>query len=399
VGDLLPPELVGPAAITAGGFLLAWLLLWLSRREDRANFVYQRAPSLPVKVLSEHDDAWIRGVITSDRPLACPWFGDACVWFRYRIEKKVTHTTTDSKGRRTTTTSWETDYSDDDVIDFTLVDDDAAIDVEATQARIADSVSTDYDYETSRRRHCASLLPVGATVTALGVKLEGNRFGPLREVPLLLSLRQREELLASGNRMETGLRWGGFFLLLLAGYLAHFVYLSNVGAPPNHVISVLLGLAYLAPVWFIVTYNRLVRTQQQSEASWRQIDVDLGVRDTLIPRLVAVVQGYAKHEKELFTSVAELRTAGADADKIRADASARTVTKQLLSLTERYPELEANSLFMDLHSRLWALEEKLAASRDFYNGIAKEWNNLVDGFPSLLIARLFGFRRREFFRK
>jgi len=109
------------------------------------------------------------------------------------------------------------------------------------------------------------------------------------------------------------------------------------------------------------------------------------------------VSGYRRHERELFESVAALRRAASRAERIQRDGAATRVSRGLLALRERYPELQANPLFSDLHGRLWALEEKLAASRSFYNGVCREWNNLVQGFPTMLVAKLFGHRALPFF--
>ncbi|MFQ5503976.1 MAG: LemA family protein [Planctomycetota bacterium] len=377
------------------GLLLGWLLLWLSRRQDRRNWIYRRAPFLPVHSLSEHDDAWVRGRVACDEPLRCPWFDTACVYYDYQIEKKVTRTSTDSKGRTTTTTSWETEYTDSRATPFELVDERDGILVRGERAEFHHLPSTDTDYELGSRRHSATLLPLSEPVSVLGVKLEDESFGPLREVPLLVTTKRREDFLAGGDLSEKLLRWCGFTLLFAGGFVAALLFeKARLQEPEWHVASG-IGLATLLPFWFVSTYNRMVRSRQQAEAGWRQIDVDLAVRNSLVPELVQVVKGYQKHESELFRRVGELRAEGAD--RIRSDAEQSRTVRQLLALVERYPELEANELFMDLHERLWALEEKLAASRTFYNRLAKEWNDLVQSFPSVLVAKLFGYRARPYF--
>ena len=164
------------------------------------------------------------------------------------------------------------------------------------------------------------------------------------------------------------------------------------------VMLLLGGLVILSPFWWISTYNRYVRTNEQCEAAWRQIDVDLVVRDSVIPNLVAIVKGYQHHERDLFESVARLRTGNDVGERIRGDAMAAKVTGGLLLLKEKYPDLRANENFLDLHEKLWAVEEKIAAARTLYNQIAMEWNNLMQSFPTILVGKVCGYRARDYFR-
>lgn len=389
-------------AIAVAGYLSAWGMLALAHRNDRRGWIFNRAPALPVKALSEHDDAWIRGRVRTDDPLRCPWFGAACVYYSYTIERKVRRTRRTSKGKTRTETKWVTDHSEERCMPFTLVEGEVGIIVQLPRAELHDLESQGHDYETGSRRHSAEILSVGKTVSALGVRLEDGTFGPLREIPLLVTRRKRDDFLRSVARGETWARWAGLVLAFLGGGGASVFWMSrtrDVGmfGVNGWLTAVGFGLLALVPLWCVVTYNRLVRTRQQAEAAWRQVDVDMTVRDNLLPQLTAVVQGYADHERELFAAVAGLRAGGSVEGKIRNDRSASRAARGMLALRERYPELEANSLFMDLHERLWALEEKLAASRTFYNGVCEEWNRLVQGFPSIVVAKVFGHDERPFF--
>ena len=405
---LLAIEPMGAAGIAIGlGILLGWLCLRFSRRQDRKNFIYARAPKLPVSVLAEHDDAWIRGVVRCARPLNCPHFGMDCVYYDYTIERRVTRTTTDSKGRTKTTTSWVTDRHDRKAVSFDLVDervDAASIQVLGEDAEYHHMDHTGLDYAGFSRRHSASFLVLQKTVTVLGVKLEGNGFGPYQEIPLLVTTRPREAFLEGAASSEKWFRWFGFLSLLLGGGFATMslfaeLWCTRPGDEPWLIgIGVLGGLVILSPFWWISTYNRYVRTNEQCEAAWRQIDVDLVVRDSVIPNLVAIVKGYQHHERDLFESVARLRTGNDVGERIRGDAMAAKVTSGLLLLKEKYPDLRANENFLDLHEKLWAVEEKIAAARTLYNQIAMEWNNLMQSFPTILVGKVCGYRARDYFR-
>ncbi|HMQ21873.1 MAG TPA: LemA family protein, partial [Planctomycetota bacterium] len=130
-----------------------------------------------------------------------------------------------------------------------------------------------------------------------------------------------------------------------------------------------------------------------------QIDVDLDVRYQLVPKLVEVARAYATHESELLESLARMRNeAQTSVDAaIREERIRSRAVRRLLAVAESHPDLQANTTFSRLHDGLWALEEKIAASRSFYDNTALEWNRLVESFPSSLVARLFGFERKAFF--
>ncbi len=393
VADPLFTALVAPAA----GLLLGWLFLFLSRRLDRKNFVFQRAPKLPIHSLAVHDDAWIRGKIDTPSPLTCPHFGTPCVYYSYKIEKLVVRTTRDSRGRTRTTRHWQTIYTDSDVTPFDLVDGSGRIHVRAHLAAFKHLLSTGTDYEWLSRRHSAFMLPTHAEASVLGVRVEDGTFAPYKEIPLLVTTRTPERFLRGSDTAETWYRLVGYLAVFVGGLGAPLMYARELGRQPNWLLAILVGLGVLTPIWFVSCYNRLIRLDQQSKAAWRQIDVDLEVRNQTIPNLVAVVKGYQQHERELFERIARLRFGGSRSEKIERDAEQRVVSKALIGLAERYPELKANQLYRDLHDRLWALEEKLAASRNFYNKICQEWNDLVQGVPNVIVATIFQMSPREFF--
>ena len=393
-------ESAGPGLIVALVLaLIGVLLLWHTKRQERRNFIARRAPRLPIRALSEHDDAWIAGRVTLDDPLICPHFGTRCVYYSYAIERRVTRTVRDSKGRTRTVTSWNTEYSESNVSPFWLLDDTSGIYVEGPKARFEGLPSTGYDYTGFSRRHHATMLPVGIDVHALGVKVEGDRFGPLAKVPLIVTTQTHQEYLRSGSRNEGLARWFGMFLLLAACICAASMLFTVTWRQPNWPLGVGIGIAVWSPLWFWSTYNLFVRRRHATEAAWRQIDVDLGVRFEVVPKIVEVAKAHAKHEGDLFEQLARMRNEK-DADTretIRNERRRSAAVRSLLALSERYPDLRSNELFTNLHDKLWALEEKIAASREFYDRNALEWNGLVESFPSNLVAKLFGYDSRAYF--
>jgi LemA protein len=132
--------------------------------------------------------------------------------------------------------------------------------------------------------------------------------------------------------------------------------------------------------------------RQQVLAAFHQVDVDLAVRAGLVPNLVSIVKATAAHESGLLTALAGIRSGRDPHAAAAAEGEAIATSRAVLVLHERYPELRANDLYLDLHDRLWAVEEKLAHTRSLYNTIVKEWNDRTASFPSLLVARCCGYR-------
>lgn len=162
-----------------------------------------------------------------------------------------------------------------------------------------------------------------------------------------------------------------------------------------------LSLAVLAAItgWAVWTYNRCIRLRNQVAEAWAGIDVQLQRRYDLVPGLVATVKGYRQHESSVLERVAHLRghpelRVGQRADE--ESGLSRSIGR-LFALAEDYPELKASEGFRQLHASLVEIEEQLQYARRYYNGSVRDNNNLVEGFPSLIVARLFGFRLAEFF--
>ena len=164
---------------------------------------------------------------------------------------------------------------------------------------------------------------------------------------------------------------------------------------------IVLGVLVLALAVGIWTFNRLVTLRNRVDNGWAQIDVQLRRRYDLIPNLVESVKGYATHERELFEHVTAARSRAIDAssvpDQVEAENTITRDLRQLLAVVESYPNLKANENFLALQEELTGTESKIAYARQFYNDQVMRLNTLIQSFPSVLVARTFGFGEREFF--
>lgn len=164
---------------------------------------------------------------------------------------------------------------------------------------------------------------------------------------------------------------------------------------------IVLGLAILFVVWAIAAYNRFVRFVQRAKEAWADIDVQLKRRYDLIPNLVETVKGYAAHESGTFEKVTAARAAAMDAGSVEDKAKAENVLsgalKSLFAVSEAYPDLKANTNFLDLQRQLTDTEDKIQAARRFYNGNVRDLNTSIQSFPGNVIASMFRFEPREFF--
>ncbi len=154
--------------------------------------------------------------------------------------------------------------------------------------------------------------------------------------------------------------------------------------------------------YVIVAYNGLVRSKNQIENAWSQIDVQLKRRIDLIPNLVETVKGYAAHERETFEAVIAARNSAIAApDTPAAQAAADNVLsgalRQLFALGEAYPDLKANQNFLALQEELTATEGRVAYARQFYNDSVLTYDNKLESFPTVIIAKIFSFEPKEYF--
>ena len=164
------------------------------------------------------------------------------------------------------------------------------------------------------------------------------------------------------------------------------------------IVLIILGVLVL---WFIVAYNGFVRLITRAKEAWADIDVQLKRRYDLIPNLIETVKGYTKHESLAFENVTKARSAamgaGNLADKGKAENMLTGALKSIFAISEAYPDLKANQNFLSLQAELSDTENKIQASRRFYNTNVRDLNIKTDSFPSNLIAKIFSFAKMEFF--
>ncbi len=168
------------------------------------------------------------------------------------------------------------------------------------------------------------------------------------------------------------------------------------------VILIIIGVLLVLVVGFLIaTYNGLVTLRNRVEEAWSDITVQLKRRTDLIPNLVNTVKGYATHEKEVFEKVTEARSAIMNAKDVKASAEAENMLegalKSLFAVAEAYPDLKANQNFLQLQQELVDTEDKIQASRRFYNGGVRDLNTKIQTFPTNVVAGMFGFQAKDFF--
>ena len=163
--------------------------------------------------------------------------------------------------------------------------------------------------------------------------------------------------------------------------------------------EVLITLVLLLVGTGIWIYNRLVRNRNRVSEAWAGIDVQLQKRAELVPNLVQTVKGYAAHESSVLEDVAHIRsTAGANVDaRARQETALSRSLGRLFALAEDYPDLKASEVFQQLHNSLVEIEDHLQFARRYYNGAARDNNNVVESFPSNIVAGLFNFELAKFF--
>lgn len=162
-----------------------------------------------------------------------------------------------------------------------------------------------------------------------------------------------------------------------------------------------LGFLVLIGLYFGGTYNKLVRARTMVEEGWSGIDVQLKKRHNLIPNLIETVKGYAGHEKGTLNAVITARNAAQSASGVNATKAAegqlQAAMANIFALSESYPDLKANTNFLQLQDELSKIEGDVERARRYYNGTVRENNVMVESFPSNLIAGMFNFYISDFF--
>jgi len=167
-------------------------------------------------------------------------------------------------------------------------------------------------------------------------------------------------------------------------------------------LIITISLIALVVLIFIYYYNRFIVLENRIENSESQIDVQLKKRADLVPNLVKVVKGFAKHEKDIFDKITKARTqlmkSGSLNEKIKAGDSLQKFLGKLIAIAESNPEIKSNQNFLNLQQELSAIEDKVAYSRQFYNDSIMDYENLSEKFPGVFFFKLYGRTKKEFLR-
>jgi len=154
--------------------------------------------------------------------------------------------------------------------------------------------------------------------------------------------------------------------------------------------------------WLIVVYNGVIKFKLRTDEAWSDIDVQLKRRYDLIPNLVETVKGYAQHERQLFEKVTEARAKAISAQgpeqKAEAENMLSGTLKSLFAVAEAYPDLKANQNFLQFQNQFKEIEDSIEAARRYYNAVVRDFNILIESFPSNIVASMFNFKQAEFFR-
>jgi LemA protein len=167
------------------------------------------------------------------------------------------------------------------------------------------------------------------------------------------------------------------------------------------VTIIVCSVLAIVVLWFIVAYNNLIRQKNMLHESLSGIAVQQKRRYDLIPNLVNTVSGYSVHEKEVLQSIVQLRSSamqgGNSSQGAAADGNLSGALKTLFALSENYPDLKANQNFLSLQQELVGIEAELQYARRYYNGVARNYNNAIHTFPSVIVASMFNYKEVEYF--
>ena len=165
-------------------------------------------------------------------------------------------------------------------------------------------------------------------------------------------------------------------------------------------IWIILGVLVVLVLMVVGVYNGLVKSRMQTREAWSQIDVQLKRRNDLIPNLIKTVKGYAKYEGDTLAKVTQLRQQVAQASSpTEAMAASDALSRQvagIFAVAENYPDLKANTNFMQLQEELTNTENKISYARQLYNSVTSNYNVKLETFPTNVIAGMFGFKQAEF---
>ena len=163
---------------------------------------------------------------------------------------------------------------------------------------------------------------------------------------------------------------------------------------------IIAGLGAVIGLWVVITYNRFVSLKRKKEEGWSGVLVQLKRRRDLVPNLVNTIKGYAAHEVAVFADVTNIRAASQNTAPDKVAESEREFSGflgRLMAISEDYPDLKASQNFNELQKSLGDIENEIQMARRYFNGTVREYNILVESFPSLIIAKVFSYQASPFF--
>lgn len=170
----------------------------------------------------------------------------------------------------------------------------------------------------------------------------------------------------------------------------------------SNLLWIILAIVAVIAIWLVIVYNGLIRSKNRTDEAWSDIDVQLKRRYDLIPNLVETVKGYVAHEQGTLQKVIEARNmamnaGGSAANKAEAENALSSTLKSIFALAEAYPDLKANTNFLKLQDELSDTENKIQAARRFYNGNVRDFNTMIQVFPTNIINSMLKFKKYDFF--
>jgi len=394
-----------PTRIRGGGFVLLILALvggtavltWLGFRKVKTKRCIENLPTAPARgvVFGLAEVAGVVDLVDGDAPTPGPLTGRPCVHYRYQVQERR------GSGKNA---HWYTLEDRREDKRFLVRDDSGALPVVPAGAEV---MTRHRDMERKgARRYIESRLELGDALYALGpaaidpetgASLE-LREGEEREPFLLSNLGEREVMLRIA-------RWGMLwldlaFVLLLTAALLGFG-LMGAFQPTDWILAALVGPLYMGLATVVLHYNDLVFLRERIDRAWANIEVSLKKRRDLIPGLEQVARRYLAHERELQEALTDMRSRYAGGALLGVDevsgflaAEGRLATR-LLGLAEANPELRGSEVVQKVADGLVDVENEVALMRQGYNDAVLTYDNRVQSFPDLLLARLFGFAPRR----
>lgn len=362
------------------------------RRLDRENYIIQKATPLPLALVNERDDVWLKGAAECDSPLSGPHFNYSCLHYDYKLEERVTRLRRNSKGRLRPKREWKTRETSSNATGFFLRDGEPKIHIDGNDAEFRNQASK--VGRVGNWRHTLKYIPYPSDINAIGTVSEGKkRLEEHANIPLIVTTKNREDFVKETERKEAWTRRVGFplFWVGMAGLFNGLLLSPGLAAG----LSTIVVTVY----WSVFKYNTLVTYRNRIDNAWHQIDVDLSMRYELIPKLVECVKGIMEHERKLMATLVGLQNKAFTSreNKLHLEGDVATSVNQTIVRIESYPDLKAQGTTFKLTRQIRAIEEKIAHGRSFYNDAVREYNDNIKMFPQALIATIFGFVEHTFF--